>query len=183
MNPPNKFFQHNKLEDFSMQRFRFIDHDEDNRPMMDEDGNWQYKVITERAKAFEDWKKFIDNSQNLEKNPEADRFLERMVNERSYDIPELLAIIKEINKNTINKHIGQRNLGRNLKGKEWDTLPILERDNRINEVEIINNPTKYQKRINDLIKDYENAHHKQTYFNNELQKRATQPGFEFFKFK
>ena len=105
MNPPkkmtereiqqyaNRFFQHNaaKLEDFSMRRFRFIDHDEDNRPMMDEDGNWQYKEITERAKAFEDWKKFIDNKQklkNIEKNPaEADRFLERMVNERSYDMP------------------------------------------------------------------------------------------------
>ena len=91
-----------------MQRFRFIVHYEDNRPMMDEDGNWQYKVITERAKAFEDWKKFIDNTQklkNLEKiSAEADRFLERMVNERSYDMPELLAINKEINKNKINKH-------------------------------------------------------------------------------
>ena len=97
MNPPYNFFQHNinKLEDFSMQRVRFIDHDEDNWPLMDEDGNWQYKVLTERAKAFEDWKKFIDNSQklkNLEKNHKADRFLERMVNEKSYDMPELLAI-------------------------------------------------------------------------------------------
>ena len=47
--------------------------------MMDEDGNWQYKEITERAKAFEDWKKFIDNKQklkNIEKNPaEADRHM------------------------------------------------------------------------------------------------------------
>ena len=64
-----------------------------------------------------------------------------MVNERSYDMPELLAINKEITKNTINKHIVQRNLGRNFKGKEWDTLPILDRDNKISEVEIINNPT------------------------------------------
>ena len=47
------------------------------------------------------------------------------------------------------------------------------------EVKIIDNPTKYQKIINDLIKEYENAHHKRTNFNNELQKRATQPGFEF----
>ena len=46
----NRFFQHNadKLEDFGMRRFRFINHDEDNRSMMDEDGNWQYKEITER---------------------------------------------------------------------------------------------------------------------------------------
>ena len=39
---------------------------------MDEDGNWKYKEITETAKAFEDWKKFFDNKQNLkniEKNP------------------------------------------------------------------------------------------------------------------
>ena len=35
-----------------MRRFRFINHDEDNIPMMDEDGTWQYKEITERAKAF-----------------------------------------------------------------------------------------------------------------------------------
>ena len=38
-----------------MQRFRLIDHEEDNRPMMDEDGTWQYKVLTEKAKAFEDF--------------------------------------------------------------------------------------------------------------------------------
>ena len=74
MNPPqkitetkiqqyaNRFFQHNadKYEHFSIRRFRFINYDEDNIPMMDEDGNWQYKEITERTKAFEDWKKFID---------------------------------------------------------------------------------------------------------------------------
>ena len=39
-----------------MRRFRFINHDEDNWPMIDEFDNWLYKVITERAKAFEDWK-------------------------------------------------------------------------------------------------------------------------------
>ena len=40
----NRFFQHNadKLEDFGMRRFRFINHDEDNRSMIDEDGNWQF---------------------------------------------------------------------------------------------------------------------------------------------
>ena len=48
-----------------MRCFRFINHDEDNKPLKDEDGNWQYKVITERAKAFEEWKKFIDNKQKL----------------------------------------------------------------------------------------------------------------------
>ena len=56
MNPPqkitereiqqyaNRFFQHNadKLEELSMRRFRLINHDEDNIPMMDEDDNWQY---------------------------------------------------------------------------------------------------------------------------------------------
>ena len=57
-----------------------------------------------------------------------------------------------------------------------------DRNNRISEVEIIDNPTKYQKRINDLIKEYENAHHKQTNFNAELQKRASQPGFEFLNY-
>ena len=91
--------------------------------------------------------------------------------------------IKEIKKDKINKHLVEWNLGKNTKGKEWDTLSKLDSGNKIGEVEIINNPTKYQKRINDLIRDYENAHHKQTNFNNELQKRATQPGFEFFKFK
>ena len=104
-----------------MRRFRFINHDEDNRPMMDEDGNWQYKKITERAKAFEDWKKFIDNKQqlkNIEKNPATtNNFLERMVDERSYDMSELLAINKEINKNKINKNLVERNLGKNIKGK------------------------------------------------------------------
>ena len=75
----------------------------------------------------------------------------------------------------------QRNLGRNLKGKEWDTLPKLDRDNRISEVEIIDNPvSKYQKQINDLIKEYEYVHHEETYFNNELQKRASQ--LEFFNY-
>ena len=67
------------------------------------------KEIAERAKAFEDWKKFTDNKQklkNIEKNPaEAERFLERVVNDRSYDMPELLAINKEINKYKINKHL------------------------------------------------------------------------------
>ena len=40
-----RFFQHNaaKLEDISMRSFMFIDHDKDNRPMMDEDGYWQKK--------------------------------------------------------------------------------------------------------------------------------------------
>ena len=67
---------------------------------------------------------------NLEKNPsEAYRFLERMVNERSYEMPELLAINKEINKNKINKHLVERNLGKNIKGKEWDTLSKLDRSN------------------------------------------------------
>ena len=77
----------------------------------------------------------------------------------------------------------QRNLGRNLKGKEWDTLPKLDRDNRISEVEIIDNPvSKYQKQINDLIKEYEDVHHVESSFNNELQKRASQLGFEFFNY-
>ena len=68
------------------------------------------KEITERAIAFEDWKKFIDNTQKLKKNPaEADRFLERMVGERSYDMTEILANNKEINKNKINKHLVERN--------------------------------------------------------------------------
>ena len=48
-------------------------------------------------------------------------------------------------------------------------LSKLDRGNKISEVEIINMQTKYQKRINDIIKEYENAHHKQTNFNNELQ--------------
>ena len=83
--------------------------------MMDEDGNFQYKEITERAKAFEDWKKFFDKKQklkNIEKNPATtNSFLERMEDERSYDMPELLSINKEFNKNKINKHLVERNLG------------------------------------------------------------------------
>ena len=56
----------------------------------------------------------------------------------------------------------------------------LDRSNKISEVEIIDNSvSKYQKIINDLIRIYENADHKQTNFYNELRKRASQPGFEF----
>ena len=48
--------------------------------------------------------------------------------------------------------------------KEWDTLSKLDRDNRISEVEIIDNPVlENQKRNNNLIKQY--AYHKQTNFN------------------
>ena len=55
---------------------------------------------------------------NIEKNPaEADRFLERVVNERRYEMPELLAINKTINKNKINKHLVERNLGKILRVK------------------------------------------------------------------
>ena len=58
-----------------------------------------------------------------------------------------------------------------------------DRNNNISEVEIIDNPvSKYQTRINDLIKEYENVHHKQTYLNNELQITTSQPGFEFLNF-
>ena len=78
-----KFFQHNadKLDDFSMRLFMLINHDKDKRSMMDEDGYWKYKEITERAKAFEEWNKFIVNKQklkNIEKNPATtNSFLER----------------------------------------------------------------------------------------------------------
>ena len=69
---------------------------------------------------------------------------------------------------------------RNLKRKEWNTLSKLDRGNRIIEVEIIDNPvSKYQKKINYLIKEYEDLHNNETNFDNELQKRAAQPGFEF----
>ena len=48
--------------------------------------------------------------------------------------------------------------------KEWDTLSKLYRDNRISEVEIIDNPElENQKRNINLIKQY--AYHKQTNFN------------------
>ena len=60
-----------------------------------------------------------------------------MVDERNYDMPELLAITKEINKNKITKHIVERNFGRNLKEKEWNTLSKHDCGNRISEVEII----------------------------------------------
>ena len=39
-----------------------------------------------------------------------------------------------------------------------------------------------KKRFNNLIKEYEIVHHKQTNFNNELQKRPFQPGFEYLNF-
>ena len=186
----NKF---DKLEDFSMNKiFTVKETDNNNRPIRDKyTGEWKYKEITERAKAFDDWKYILEKIRmrvkNKERNPTAiaatNSFLERMVDERKYDNPELLAITKEINKNKINKHIVERNLGRNLKGKEWDTLPKLDRDNRISEVEIIDNPvSKYQKQINDLIKEYEEVHHEETNFNNELQNRASQPGFEFLNY-
>ena len=85
-----------------MRLFSFTNHYEDNRPMMDEDGNWQHKKITERAKSFADKKKFIDNKQKskkIEKNPTTTySFLERMADERSYDMPELLAINKNSTK-------------------------------------------------------------------------------------
>ena len=87
-------------------------------------------------------------------------------------------------------HLAESNLGKNIKGKEWDTLSklyrsnrISDRGNRISEVEIIDNPvSKYQKQINDLIKEYQDVHHNETNFNNELQKRAAQPGFEFLNY-
>ena len=40
-------------------------YDEDNRPMMEEDGNWQYKEINKRAKAFEDWQQLMNNKRKL----------------------------------------------------------------------------------------------------------------------
>ena len=40
----------------------------------------------------------------------------------------------------------ERNLGRNLKGKEWDTLPKLDRDNRICEIKIKDNPVSENKK-------------------------------------
>ena len=66
-------------------------------------------------------------------------------------------------------HLAERNLGKNIKGEEWDTLSKLDHSKRISELEIIDNPvSEDQKRINDFIKEYENAHHIQTNFNAEF---------------
>ena len=46
-------------------------------------------------------------------------------------------------------------------GKEWDT-PKFDRDNRISEIEIKDNPVSlYQKQNNDLTKEYEDVHHEE----------------------
>ena len=72
-----------------------------------------------------------NKSENPAANAATKSFLERMVKERKYENPELIAITKKINKNKKNsqkqknKHKVQRNLGINLMGKEWDTLPKL----------------------------------------------------------
>ena len=76
--------------------FRFKERDKNNRFIEDGYGDWKYKEITERAKAFGDWKKFTDKIRirlkDREENPaEADRFLERIEDERKYENPELLA--------------------------------------------------------------------------------------------
>ena len=76
-------------------------------------------------------------------------------------------LLKKLTKKKINKHIVERNLGRNFKGKEWNTLSKLDRGKRISEVEIDNPVSKYQKQINNLIKEYEDAHHNETNFNND----------------
>ena len=88
----------------------------------------------------------------------------RNIQDRKKDIPDVFTgINREINKNKINMHLAERNLGKNIKGEEWDTLSKLDRSNRISEVEIIDNTvSENQKRINNLIKEYENAHHKLT---------------------
>ena len=178
----------NKLEDFSMNKFRFLEREKNREPKRDEYGQMKYKEITERAKAFNDWKEYIENKRkklkNTEKNSTAtNSFLERFIADRSTDKPELSGIIKEINKNKINKHIAERSLGKKIKGKEWNTLSKEDRKIKISELEKISNPTKRQKQINDLINDYQTAHIKQLNFNNELQKRISQPGFEFLRFK
>ena len=94
-----RYFQNNsdKLEDFNpYKKFKIIEHDEENRPMMDEDGNWQYLEMNERAKAFNDWKEYINKNRkklkNLEKNPVAtDNILKHLVNVRnSYKLIALL---------------------------------------------------------------------------------------------
>ena len=74
----------------------------------------------------------------------------------------------ERKKNKINKHIAERNLGKKIKGKEWNTLSKEDRKMKISELEKISNPTKRQKQINDLINDYQTAHIKQSNFNNEF---------------
>jgi len=178
----------NKLEDVSMNKFRFLEREKNRVPKRDEYGQMKYKEITERAKAFNDWKEYIENKRkklkNTEKNSTAtNSFLERFIADRSTDKPELSGIIKEINKNKINKHIAERSLGKKIKGKEWNTLSKEDRKIKISELEKISNPTKRQKQINDLINDYQTAHIKQLNFNNELQKRTSQPGFEFLRFK
>ena len=188
-----KYYQNNedllnKLEDVSMNKFRFLEREINREPKRDEYGQMKYKEITERAKAFNDWKEYIENKRkklkNTEKNSTAtNSFLERFIADRSTDKPELSGIIKEINKNKINKHIAERSLGKKIKGKEWNTLSKEDRKIKISELEKISNPTKRQKQINDLINDYQTAHIKQLNFNNELQKRISQPGFEFLRFK
>ena len=171
---------------------------------------FEQKKITQRADAFNKWRDTFDKINDWEEmmlvehensnpvlkntamsmirkrnydNDQINRFYMRNINDRR-NIPDVFTGIKsEINKNKINMHLAERNLGRNLMEKEWDTLSKLDRDNRISEVEIIDNPvSENQKRNNNLIKQYENAHHKQSNFNTELQKRTSQPGFEFLNY-
>ena len=47
----------------------------------------------------------------------------RNIQDRKNDIPYVFTgINREINKNKINMHLAERNLGKNIKGEEWDTL-------------------------------------------------------------
>ena len=93
--------------------------------------------MNEQAKALDDWKE--KNRKKL-KNPVAtDNFLKHLINERNLYIPELPGINKEISKNKINKHFAERNLGKKIKGIEWDMLSKQDRKNKISAVVLLKN--------------------------------------------
>ena len=94
-----------------------------------------------------DWEEMLENSNPLIKklalslirkrnydNDQINRFYMRNIQDRKNDYTAVYTgINREINKNKINKHLAETNLGKNIKGKEWDTISQLYRSNRIKE--------------------------------------------------
>ena len=104
----------------------------------------------------------------------------RNIKDRKNDIPGVFTgINEEINKNKIIMHLAERNLGKNIKGEEWDTLSKFDRSNRISEVEIIDNPYRKIKKELIILKEYENDHHKKLILMQSYKEGPRNQGLNF----
>ena len=159
-----------KLSDYSMRRSRKNYENRYDKP----------EYTTEKAKHFKDWKRKMELEREHYENRDhfdAETFLNNRIQAN-----EIKPITKQLIKKKINKHIVERNLGKKIKGDEWDELSKQDREDRIKNLEIFTNPVSVrQKKINDLIIAYQNTHQDLSDFNTELRQRTSQPGLEFFK--